>query len=168
MAQPSSRCWPVRSQTWPVTSNKSQNFLKHILKTIYKKYNSYTPVVYHENANDIIPSVPEKYINRQRHSYYCMIDLKNRKYKVIFYFENKQTNKDLNIYFFKVYLILNVLNNYSTNTEISHNVVLQIFMSDHKKYLPKNKIPLDEEHVNSAYTRTCRQSTEICVFRKEE
>ena len=60
-------------------SNKSQNFLKHILKTIYKKYNSYTPVVYHENANDIIPSVPEKYINRQRHSYYCMIDLKNRK-----------------------------------------------------------------------------------------
>ena len=120
-------------------SNKSQNFLKHILKTIYKKYNSYTPVVYHENANDIIPSVPEKYINRQRHSYYCMIDLKNRKYKVIFYFENKQTNKDLNIYFFKVYLILNVLNNYSTNTEISHNVVLQIFMSDHKKYLPKNK-----------------------------
>lgn len=149
-------------------SNKSQNFFKNILRTIYKKYNSYKPIVYHEDADEMMPSRIEKYIENQIQSYYSIVDLKNRKYKIIFYFENKQTEKKLNIYFFKVYLLLHVLNSYSTNTEISHNVVLQIFMSEHKKYLPKNKIPLDEEHVNSAYTRTCTQSTEICVFRKEE
>ena len=74
-------------------SNKSQNFFKNILRTIYKKYNSYKPIVYHEDADEMMPSHIEKYIENQIQSYYSIIDLKNRKYKIIFYFENKQTEK---------------------------------------------------------------------------
>ncbi len=51
----------------------------------------------------------------------------------------------------------------------SDTMNIHIFFTDHKKRLSEvNRKPLGELHVNTAFTTSCKPSTEVYIYRKEE
>jgi hypothetical protein len=51
----------------------------------------------------------------------------------------------------------------------SKKVTVYLYLTDLKKLLPKkNKIELDAEHANTAFTTSCQLETEIILYRREE
>ena len=43
-----------------------------------------------------------------------------------------------------------------------------MYLTPHKKKLPKQYNLIDREHANTAFTTSCQTETEICIFREEE
>ena len=74
-------------------------------------------------------------------------------------------------YIQKIYVWLFIANQYASPT-CSENLSIYIYMTNHKKRLPKRKLePLSRTNCNSAYTMTCTPEgteNEIYIFRKEE
>jgi len=69
---------------------------------------------------------------------------------------------------YKIYLWLSVADKFAPH-ECSQVMNINLFFTDHLKTLAKTKMqPLDQEHVNTAFTTSCEPSTEINLFRSEE
>ena len=96
--------------------------------------------------------------------------VQERKITVHFILENS-TEKEINKCNNHIKLIIHlmyVLTIYS-NKLCSKNLTIFIYMTLLKKELPKtNSHILDQTNVNTAFTRTCRPTSEIVIYRKEE
>ena len=69
---------------------------------------------------------------------------------------------------YKIYLWLSVADQFAPH-ECSPVMNINLFFTDHLKTLAKTKMePLDQHHVNTAFTTSCAPSTEINIFRSEE
>jgi len=69
---------------------------------------------------------------------------------------------------YKMYLWLSVADKFAPH-ECSPVMNITLFFTDHLKTLAKTKMqPLDQQHVNTAFTTSCAPSTEINIFRSEE
>ena len=81
---------------------------------------------------------------------------------------NKQKIEDyLDECLMKIFLWLYVVQIYSKK-ECSTKMDVYIWFSSHKKMLNSDKSVLNTLNVNSAFTTSCKENTEICLYRKEE
>ena len=78
-----------------------------------------------------------------------------------------QEKIDIDNYFEYIYRWLYIATKFS-HKECSKQMNIYITTCDLEKKLPKNNQTLDEIHCNSAFTTSCKPSTTIHVFRKEE
>ncbi len=67
----------------------------------------------------------------------------------------------------KIFLWLYVVEMYSKKI-CSRKMNVYIWFSRHKKILNSDKSVLNTLNVNSAFTTSCKENTEICLYRKEE
>ena len=126
-------------------------------------------------SSDAFPNVINNYINNNIVS--CIrynIAFLNRQIIIHFLCENtniiSQINK-FNEYVDNMLVWIYLLNNYSIeNCNGNNNLNIFIYLTSLEKYLPNNnKIVLDEEYVNTAFTYSCpTNKSEIVIFRKEE
>lgn len=85
-----------------------------------------------------------------------------------FIVENKSAEKIYHDYVEKILTWLHVVNQYASKT-CSKSLSLFIYLTSLKKKLPKNNIHiLGENNVNTAFTYSCKASSEIVIFRQEE
>lgn len=63
-----------------------------------------------------------------------------------------------------------ILNKYTRNNICAKNVSIFIFMTNIPKSIPEKEsnIVLDWEHINTGFTWSCKENTEIIIYRKEE
>jgi hypothetical protein len=58
---------------------------------------------------------------------------------------------------------------YYANKKCSQSIHVHLYLTSHKKILPKqHNAPIDEEHANTAFTTSCQKETEINIYREEE
>ena len=69
----------------------------------------------------------------------------------------------------KIYMWLNVIHRYGDDG-CSDKMDIYIYFTDYKKSFSNgpNTVPLDEMHVNTAFTTSCMPSTSITIYREEE
>ena len=67
----------------------------------------------------------------------------------------------------RIYTWLHIVDKYAPSI-CSKILKINIFFTEHMKYLPNKGETIDEIHVNTAFTTSCSPSTEINIFRKEE
>jgi hypothetical protein len=96
----------------------------------------------------------------------------NAKRKITIYFITEILyDKDTIIKYINVITMwLHILNKYSSNN-CSNTLKLYFYFTSLEKKLPEQNIHdtiLDEYNVNTAFTRTCSNNSEIVIFRKEE
>lgn len=95
----------------------------------------------------------------------------NREIKVKFIVE--EANAELliaiyNDYVKKLLVWFSFINNYTVR-QCSKRLTVYVYFTSLKKVLPESNIHvLEEKNVNTAFTYTCREDSEIVVFRKEE
>jgi hypothetical protein len=123
------------------------------------------------NANDFnsIPTIIKQ--NIKNNLFNCLsfdFFLFGRKIKIYFILHDPITNKIIQKYTHFVYLMtswLYIISTYSSYN-CSQKLNIYIYLSDSIKKLPINKnIILNQEHINTAFTRLC---SEIIIFRQEE
>ncbi len=99
--------------------------------------------------------------------------LLERQIKVVFTIENvhditSQVKKTYNKYVEYIYMWLHILNTYSSK-QCSQNLTIYLYFSSLNKNLPVNSFDvLDVEHVNTAFTGPCSETSEIVIYRNEE
>lgn len=98
-------------------------------------------------------------------------NLFGRQIEIIFVTENgvhKEMVKKYNTYVVNLLVWLHIINHNSRNN-CADKLTIFIYHTSLLKMLPKsNDIVLNENNVNTAFTRTCPKNSEIVVFRKEE
>ena len=99
--------------------------------------------------------------------------LLEREIKVVFTVEHAhditiQVKKTYAKYIEYIYMWLHILNTYSSK-QCSQNLTIYLYFSSLNKNLPVNSFDvLDVEHVNTAFTGPCSETSEIVIYRKEE
>lgn len=67
----------------------------------------------------------------------------------------------------RIYIWLSIAFQYAED-HCSQYMNIYLYMTDLKKNLPKKREPINQIHVNTAFTTTCQPNTEIHLFREEE
>ena len=97
--------------------------------------------------------------------------IKNRDITIHFVITSELSPEEvilLHKYVHMMYMWLYILDEYSSK-QCSKSVSVFIYFTPFEKQLPNNQlIVLDTEHVNTAYTTGCKESTEIVLYRSEE
>lgn len=176
------------------TSNRIlTNKTKIILQELYNEIlNGYNYVKQHKkydisikkinNVNDIskpqyfnsdsFPDIIRRHIdNTITAEISYTFSLYERNVRVIFIFEKYdiELNIDLfNRYTDMICIWLHMLNVYSSKKCVK-NITIYLYLTSLEKHLPETNISvLDQCNVNTAFTTTCPNNSEIIVFRKEE
>lgn len=127
------------------------------------------PRTFHVNSfpKEIIKHIDGNSLSSITYSF----DLFDRNIKIIFLTEHGKIEKQIETYINYVdnmLVWLYIVNKYAS-TNCSHELSIYIYHTSLLKILPKTKINiLNQNNVNSAFTRTCQKESEIVVFRKEE
>jgi len=116
---------------------------------------------------EIINYINDKSLTELNYNFY----LYERNITIKFIVE--QTILDVNLdiynnYVDSIIMWFYILNNYAPNN-CSKNVIIYIYLTSLGKTLPNNNHDiLNNNNVNTAFTRTCSYNSEIVIFRKEE
>jgi len=154
---------------------------QYVSKKIVDKCFQYTLSKIHSTKQIPIPKMGGSYFF-PKHIQQYIYD--NASYNV--QFTCKICNRDVNLYFIlttelthnemfilhehvrMMYMWLYILDDYSSK-HCSKTVSVFTYFTPFEKQLPTNQlIVLDTEHVNTAYTTGCKDSTEIVLYRSEE
>lgn len=68
----------------------------------------------------------------------------------------------------KIYLWLFVASFYLEPDSCSQNLQIHLYLTDADKVLPDTQQPMQQDHVNTAFTTSCQPSTVINIYREEE
>jgi len=110
-------------------------------------------------VTDVIKSSKYKY------SYSLILD---NKHIQIHFIDKSGYKKKMEKYVYFCCLWFMVISKY-TSRACPNQLDVYIYLSGNKKILPKDRIPMTSEHINSAFTYGgCHLHNEIVVFRKEE
>ena len=96
--------------------------------------------------------------------------LMKRKIKIIFVSDKKMDVQIYDKYVTNMLVWLRIIDNFAS-IDCSPELTVYIYHTSMKKTLPSSRSSLSDEHVNTAFTRTCpsgSSTSEIVVFRKEE
>jgi hypothetical protein len=77
-------------------------------------------------------------------------------------------DRDQTVHAIMVYRWLTVVEKYAQRRECSQKMNIYIYMTDQKKILPNAGEEIEQIHVNTAFTTSCKTTTEIHLFRAEE
>lgn len=161
-------------------SNESKKFLKEIFVLMLESKDYINNIKikseYIENHitkgenYDYIPINISNYIeNIQQKSYFFSFHLNQKEFNITFIYpkNRKITAHVLNKNIHKIISWLYVATIFSSK-KCSKIMNIYIYFTDLLKVLPLNKKLIDEEHVNTAFTTSCSNNTEINIFREEE
>lgn len=152
-------------------SENVNNIIKKILIKLNEFYESYDERLINNinytllrnfNPNLLIPyNILENIRTKCVHYYKLELRCSDTLYITHLHFITKPTNKKIETIYKKIYIILNLLNTYSS---YSGTINLYIYFTHFKKKFTKEK-KLDVENINTAYTLG---NIEIHIFRNEE
>ena len=100
------------------------------------------------------------------------LQIHHRKYNVFLSYPSKnihnksKTNDFFDECIMKIYVWL-FISHYYSKQDCSKTMNINIYFSSHKKIIDSGVV-LDSLHVNSAFTTSCKQDTQLCLYRKEE
>jgi len=122
--------------------------------------------------NTSFPEIVQKNINESSmFEITYSFSLYERNIKAIFILEKENIEPKIskyNSYIDAVIMWIHILNKYASK-QCANSLVVYFYFTTLLKKLPQsNDFVLDETHVNTAFTTTCPQDSEIVVFRKEE
>lgn len=153
---------------------KQKNHPKNLIPEIYVKKltNVYDiPKPKNFNSNSFPPEI-RKYIDETSGSQ-ITYDFSLQERNIRIHFITEELNSELNIASYNKYVDLmhmwiHILNKYASK-KCSKRLVIYLYFTSLEKKIPTSNISiLDEIHVNSAFTSTCPENSEIVIFRKEE
>lgn len=162
----------------PIESNVNINLVKGIFMKISKvvvpinhKYTErkdmeclITSSHYNLIPIEIRENIDEKCFS---HRLYNFVLNSGRSIQLFIIYENRDI-KQLNDLFYKIYIWLYVIDDISPK-KCSKRLTIYLFLSHFTKLLPtKKNYELDENHVNSAFTFSCKSDNEIYIYRLEE
>ena len=94
--------------------------------------------------------------------------LENRNYSVFMCCPSNMSNDCIESRLKKMYMFLRIVNPYVSRS-CSNSVHVYLYFIATKKMLPTlSSDPIDQIHVNTAFTTTCQPHTNVHVFREEE
>jgi len=115
------------------------------------------------------------HIDAASHSFIVYsFSLHERIVRVYFVMEDEDTSISFALfdcYIKRIILLLHLVisNANSTSNRCAKSLDMFIYMTSREKMLPSSNVSiLDEMHVNTAFSYSCRRNSEIVVFRKEE
>ena len=152
--------------------------LKHMTELLYNsdmEYNKLTSkfqlIRSHQlQLPDYLPETIQDAINDMKIvKYGSRFTIQGRVFDVNLHFdgERKYMHHDIDEYFKKIYMWLYIASRYAS-PKCSKYVKINMYLTPHKKKLPKQYNIVDREHANTAFTTSCQTETEICIFREEE
>ena len=161
--------------------NKADIFIKEckkkekekFFKLKIKKITNISQIPKPKTFNDSsFPSGIKEHINKTTtFSLSYSFSLFNRDITIYFIVEDNTTriqNELYNEYVEKILVWLYIVNIYSSK-QCCKKIDLFLYLTILKKELPKNNVDvIDQIHVNTGFTYTCPNDSEIVIFRKEE
>jgi hypothetical protein len=160
---------------------KAHDYVQTIQKTIGPEFYQITvkkitsiyhiPRPQHFNAHSF-PHLIRKHIDEMSLTEIAYsFSLFGRKIKIYFVTEEQDhliSISQYNQYMENILLWLWIVNEYASQ-KCSLHFTVYFYFTTLEKHLPRSNIEiLDENHVNTAFTRTCPRDSEIIVYRKEE
>lgn len=98
----------------------------------------------------------------------CVIPFQNRTFTIYLCMNSTMSNDNIERRIKQIYLWLSLVNRY-VRPSCSKTVNIYMYFIDLKKSLPVQKEdPIDQVHVNTAFTTTCQPHTNVHIFREEE
>ncbi len=133
-------------------------------KKMIKDFNSLNNDLLKSN---FVPSNIQNTFKNIKLSYIYEFTINNVKITVNFFLYNEENVDIYNTHIKKIVLWLKLAYSYANNNKKSF--LLNIFLSESKKYLPKNETSvLGSKNVNTAVTYACAVEGECLIYRKEE
>ena len=169
-----------QSRFSPITKNfltgifelmfESHRLLESIDKEMqHIKYQDKIPKSYDYNYMD--SNILNEIENMDKNAYVYTFKLQGKEYQIVFVYDIREGKKySESIFLSRIEKIIMWL--YIANTFASHKCSQQMnvfmYFTDLKKKLPTNKKIISVEHANTAFTTSCRTTTEINLYREEE
>lgn len=98
----------------------------------------------------------------------CVFPFKNRTFTIYLCMDSTVQNDEIERRIKQIYLWLSLVNQY-VKSSCSNTVNIYMYFIDLKKSLPHHHAdPIDQVHVNTAFTTTCQPHTNVHIFREEE
>jgi hypothetical protein len=152
--------------------------LNHITELLYNSEMEYNNLVnrfqstlsYQLRLPDYLPDTIQNVItDMHTMKCWCSFTIQDRIFDVNLHFDGtkKYMQHDIDEHFKKIYMWLYIASRYAS-PKCSKYVKINIYLTPHKKKLPKQYNIVDREHANTAFTTSCQTETEICIFREEE
>ena len=136
---------------------------------IYTKQSSFTTIPeYHYIDQEIRTLIESQGCFEKKYE----LHIHHRKYNVFLSYPSKNPHNKSKIddYFdeciMKIYVWL-FISHYYSKQDCSETMNINIYFSSHKKIID-SRVVLDSLHVNSAFTTSCKQHTQLCLYREEE
>jgi len=156
------------SYTYITNIKKISNYNVSITKIKYvnqiPKPNTFNISAFPENILKTIDNISSEFIQYN-------FSLFNKDITLYFICEKNNTNIKIDVfnkYVDAILMWMYILNKYSVK-KCSKKFTVYFYFTSLEKRLPKSNIStLNENHVNTAFTRTCQINSEIVIFRKEE
>lgn len=165
--------------------NEAHNAWKHT-NILEKDINFNDPIPIGKN-NDFIPKPINDYIKKcdvlgnkigKIYNFGCSMKPNNQSINltIVYPLSNDEkssriSKKKSNIFFkkccYKIFLWLHVANRFRSN-RCSKSFDIYIYMTDFFKLIPESNTKFDIINVNTAFTTSCAENTEINIFRQEE
>lgn len=166
----------------------SKNILKYMYNLIQQSYNKYNniftylpnnvintfeyigesnikyPTTFKESdfPFEVITYIKNNIINQKRFSF----SIKGRKINVYISYE-LNSNIDFHMIMERIIMWLHILT-FCASPNCSQELSIYLYMTSLKKELPIKNEVIDWINVNTAFTRPCRPTSEIVIYRKEE
>lgn len=157
-------------------SNNSKSFLQKLITQIYEAFQEYNNSTIESfdigllKGNDyhIIPRAIQKKINTNKYitGKKYVLNISDRIYNIHIFDMKEINNLKIDTHIIKIYAWLYVLSKYST-ANCSKQMDVFIYHTNNMKKLP-TKGSLSPYDVNTAFTTSCKEQTEINIFRNEE
>jgi hypothetical protein len=92
----------------------------------------------------------------------------DRDVTIYFFTETKPVYAHMEAYLTRIFMWLYILSHFAPR-KCSHSLVLYFYMTSMEKTIPRDaREEINVEHVNTAFTFSCKFENEIVLFRKEE
>ena len=171
---------------------KTNNILKELYEIIgisFSKFNNTLQILLNDENNKFIKQ--ETYSGKSNIAYPLQFEKYDFPSQIITYIENEilkqkrytflikgrkinvyigyEVNSNVNFQFIieKILIWINILTYYSSH-KCSQELSIYLYLTSLKKELPNNGEIIDWINVNTAFTRSCRPTSEIVIYRKEE
>ena len=152
--------------------------LKHMAELLYNGESEYNKLsnkflLIHDSQLRLPNYLPETIQTVVRDmkivKYGARFNIQDRIFDVCMHFDGtkKYMNYEIDEHFKNIYMWLCIASRYAS-PKCSKYVKINMYLTQHKKKLPKQYNIIDREHANTAFTTSCKTETDICIFREEE
>ena len=121
-----------------------------------------------ENMRSDVSHVPSQiapYIAKCSHKLYIMFKINHR--TIYLSICSPRPVSTISQYIKRIYMWLYIADHYACH-KCSKTMNINLYLTEHTKLLPGPGSVIGRPNVNTAYTTSCSESTDICIFREQE